>query len=204
MRRWVIILLLGVALLPALARADEREWRVGIGGGGTVVNARAGGADGTGIGFGARGRLGYGLSDTIELGLVAGYARASDIAFEAATLEGQTGTLFADVSTFTLGAELRWTPGLGLSRAFGRTGPYIAARAGAALALRTSQQVFTATNLLLLDAQDDLRLAAFAGGALGLEHRFGDHFFLAAELAASFGGDLRSFSVTGEAAWAWY
>jgi len=204
MGRFVILLLVGLVLLQAVARADEREWRVGIGGGGTVVNARAGGVDGTGIGFGARGRLGYGLSDTIELGLVAGYARASDIAFDSATLEGQTGKLFADVSTFTFGAELRWTPGLGFARAFERTGPYMSARAGGALALRTSQQLFTATNLLLLDARDDLHISAFAGGALGVEHRFGDHFFLAAELAASTSVDERSLAFTAEAAWAWY
>src|SRR5512147_2447788 len=104
MGRWVAIVAL--ALLPAFARADDREWRAGIGGGGMVVSAHAGGADGTGLGFGARARLGYGLSDIIELGLVAGYVRASDVAFNAATLEGQTGNLFAHVSTFTLSAEL--------------------------------------------------------------------------------------------------
>lgn len=200
MARWVLVL----ALLPALAAADESEWRVGIGGGGTLVNARAGGAEGTKLGFAARTRLGYGLSETIELGLVSGYVRASDIRFDEATLEKQAGTLFADISTFSLGAEVRWTPGLGLARAFERTGPYIAARAGAGLALRTSQQVFTETNLLLLDAGDDLHVAAFAGTALGVEHRFGDHFFVATELEAAVGVEHRSLSLTMEAAWAWY
>lgn len=202
MGRWLITL--AFALLPALARADEREWRAGVGGGGTVVSARAGGADGTGLGFGARARLGYGLSDTIELSMVAAYLRASDIAFSAATLGGQTGNLFADVSTFTVGAELRWTPGVGFARAFERTGPYLAGRAGASVVLRTSQQVFTASSLLLLDADDDLRIAPFTDGAVGVEHRFGDHFFIAAELEAFVCFEQRSVAITVEAAWAWY
>jgi hypothetical protein len=119
-------------------------------------------------------------------------------------VESQAGKLFADVSTFSMGAEVRWTPGLGLARAFERTGPYVAARAGAALLVRTSQQLFTASGLLILDANDDRRIAAFAGAALGVEHRFGDHFFLAAELAACLGVDERELGLTAEAAWVWY
>lgn len=200
MARWI----LAFALLPAVAGADESEWRAGIGGGGTVVNARAGGAEGSGPGFGARVRLAYAISDMIELGLLAGYTRVADIAFDSATLDGQTGRLFANLSTFTLAAELRWTPGIALARAFERTGPYVAVRAGATLALRTSQQVFTSTSLLLVDAGDDLHIVPVAGGALGVEHRFGDRFFLAAELSAGLGATVRSFSLTAEAAWAWY
>ena len=108
------------------------------------------------------------------------------------------------MTTINLGAELRWTPGVGLARAFERTSPYVAARAGAALVMRTSQQLFTEGGLLILAASDDRHLTPFAEAALGVEHRFGDHLFFAAELAASLYVDERSFGVTAEAAWAWY
>jgi hypothetical protein len=62
--------------------------------------------------------------------------------------------------------KLRWTQGVRFARAFERTGPYLTGRAGAALALRTSQQVFTAASLLLLDADADIRITPFAGGAV--------------------------------------
>jgi hypothetical protein len=126
-----------VAVVPALGWADQSEWRIGAGGGAIVVDARIGGADGIGIGYEARARLGYGLSNTFELGLVGGYAHAADVAVNGATLEGQTGNLFTNLSTVSLAAELRWTPGVGLARAFERTGPYLAARAGGALVVRT-------------------------------------------------------------------
>jgi hypothetical protein len=202
MGKLVIVVLLSV--LASRVWADKGEWRVGAGGGLTLMDARVGGVSGTGAGYDARARLAYGLSNTLDVGLVGGYAYASDISFEEAALGGQTGKLFADLSTIVLGAEMRWTLGLGLSRAFERTSPYLAARAGGALFVHTSQQVFTATNLVLLKAGDDLHIEAFAGAALGIEHRFGDHFFVAVELGASFSVDQRSFGLGAEAAWAWY
>ena len=204
MRRWVLAALPALIAVPNLARGDTGEWRIGVGGGGTVMNARAGGADGTGIGYQAHGRLGYGLSNTFELGLVAAYAHASDLQFDSAMVESQAGKLFADVSAFSVGAEVRWTPGLGLARAFERTGPYLAARAGAALLVRTSQQLFTGSGLLILAPADDLRLIPFAAAAIGVEHRFGDHLFLPGEFTASLVGDVRLMGLTAEAGWAWY
>ncbi len=70
--------------------------------------------------------------------------------------------------------------------------------------MRTSQQLFTEGGLLIVAPSDDLHVAPFAGVGLGVEHRFGDHFFLAAELAVSVGVDQRLFATTAEAAWAWY
>jgi hypothetical protein len=204
MGRWVLSALLGLMAVPNLGRGDICEWRIGAGVGLTVMDARAGGASGTGVGYAARGRLAYGLLNTLEVGLVGDYAHASNIAFDEAAVEGQTGRLFADLSTASIGAELRWTPGLGLARAFERTGPYIAARAGGALVMRTSQQLFTEGGLLLLDPKDVLHLTPFAAAALGVEHRFGDHLFLGGELAVSLGVDERILALTAEATWAWY
>ena len=200
----MVSLVVMLAALPAPARADQAEWRIGAGGGGTVVNARTGGADGTGIGYEAHGRLGHGVSNTLELGLIGGYTHAPDLAFASASVGGQTGTLFADMSTVTISVEFRWTPGLGLARAFERTSPYVAARAGAALLVRTSQQLFTETGLLILAPADDLRLIPFAAAAIGVEHRFGDHLFLPGEFTASLVGDVRLMGLTAEAGWAWY
>ena len=200
----ISLVLAALASLPAVGHADQGEWRIAVGGGVTVLDANVGGASGSGVAYEARGRLAYGLSNTVEVGLVGSYVHASDLAFDGASIEGQTGTLFADVSTFTVGAELRWTPGVGLAQALERTGPFVAARAGAALVSRTSQQLFTGSSLLILDANDDLHITPFAGAALGVEHRFSDHFFLAAELAASFGVDAREVGLIAEAAWAWY
>jgi hypothetical protein len=191
-------------VLHRSTRADEGEWRIGLAAGAAVTSVRAGGVDGAGAGLGARARVGRGLSNTIELGLFGGYAHAANVELDGATLEGQIGTLFADVSVVMLGVELRYTPGVGLTRAFERTGPYLAARAGGALVLRTSQQLFTAAGLLVLDRGDDLDLAVLAGGALGIEHRFGDHLFVGAEVGASLGVASRSLGFTVEAAWAWY
>ena len=204
--RWLVmsVALSGVVSLSGIARGDGGEWRIGAGGGVTVMDARAGGAGGTGVGYGAHGRLGYGLSNTFELGLVGGYSHASDISFEGAALEGQSGKLFADLSTASIGAELRWTPGVWLARAFERTGPYIAARAGASLVIRTSQQLFTESSLLLVAPSDDLHLAPFAGAALGVEHRLGDHLFVAAELGGVATPESRDVALTLEVAWSWY
>ena len=198
------LVVVALALVPALARADQAEWRIGAGGGVTVIDARAGGVGGTGVGYAARGRLAYGLSNIVELGLVGGYAHASDLEFDSTMLKNQTETLYADVSTFSFGTEVRWTPGVGLARAFERTGPYVAARAGGALVMRTSQQLFTEGGLLIVAPSADLHFAPFAGAGLGVERRFGDHLFLAAELAAWFCVDAREFGLTAEAAWAWY
>ena len=197
-------LLTAVAVVPAIARADQGEWRIGAAGGAMVVDARVGGANGTGIGFEACGRLGYGLSNTFELGLVGGYAHAADVEVDGATVDGQTGKLFANVSTVSLAVELRWAPGVGLARAFERTAPYLAGRGGGALVVGTSQQLFMESSLLLASPTDDVHLRAFIGGALGIEHRLGDHFFLAVELAAATTGEARTFDVTAEVSWAWY
>jgi len=199
-----LLIVATLLVLPRSTRADEGEWRIGLGGGAAVTSVRAGGVDGAGAGLGARARVGRGLSNTIELGLASGYAHATNVELDGARLEGQAGTLFADVSTVTLEVELRYTPGLGLARAFERTGPYAALRAGGALVLRTSQQLFTAAGLLVLAPGDERDLAALAGGALGIEHRFGDHLFVAGEAAASLGVASRSLGFTVEAAWAWY
>jgi hypothetical protein len=203
MRR-LLLAFLGLALHLPHARGDKGEWRVAAGGGLTLMAVRVGGASGTGAGYDARARLAYGLSNMLEVGLVGGYTHASDTSFDEAALEGQTGKLFADLSTIVLGAELRWTSGLGLARAFERTSPYVAARAGGAVVLHTSQQLFTESGLLLLQPKDDWHFGPFAGVALGVEHRFGDHIFLAGEFAASVVGTDRLFGLNAEAAWSWY
>src|SRR5262249_37634020 len=146
-----------VAVVPSLAWADQAEYRIGAGGGLTLVDAHVGGAGGVGTGYEARARLGYGLSNTFELGLVGAYSHSSDIAVDDATVEGQTGKLYTNMSTVSLAAELRWTPGVSVARAFERTGPYLAVRAGGALVVRTSQQLFMEGSLLLVSPTDDVR-----------------------------------------------
>jgi len=155
-------LALPLLLIAGLAHADDGEWRVGAGGGGTAVNARAGGAEGTAIGYEAHGRVGYGVSNTIELGIVGSYASVSNVPFDGAALAGQTGKLFADLSTAGLLAELRWTPGVGLTPAFERTSLFFAARAGTALLVRTSQELLSPRNLLLVAPEDGIELAPVA------------------------------------------
>jgi hypothetical protein len=121
-----------------------------------------------------------------------------------ATLDGQAGTLYADLTVFTLGAELRWTPGVGLARLFERTSPYVAARAGLTVILHTSQQLFTGSGLLLAQPDNNAHLAPFAGAGIGVAHRLGDHFFLSGEVAVSVTDNQRVFAAIAEAAWAWY
>jgi hypothetical protein len=121
MRRFITVVTL--AGVSTVAVADKNEWCIGAGGGGAVMNAHAGGTDGTGIGYETHGRLGYGVSNALELGLIGTYSHTSDIAFDDAMLAGQTGKLFGDASMVAVQGELRWTPGLGLARAFERTGP---------------------------------------------------------------------------------
>jgi hypothetical protein len=77
-------------------------------------------------------------------------------------------------------------------------------RAGAALVVRTSQQVFASGNLLLLEPPDDLQAVPIASVALGVEHRFGDHILLAGELAMSVTVDEGLLALTAEVVWAWY
>ena len=203
--------LVGLVGLPAVlglvlprASADEGEWRLGIGGGALVTTVDVGGATGTGAGYEVRGRLGHGLSNTLELGVAFGYAHASDVRFGAAAILGQVGTLFLDRMAIALGVELRFTPGVGWARAFARTGPYVALRAGGVVDVRTSQALFTAAGLLLASEADDVRVSPSAGGAIGVEHRFGDHVFVAVEAASDLSPAARLFALTGEIAWTWY
>jgi hypothetical protein len=193
-----------VAVVPALGWADQSEWRIGAGGGAAVMQVQLGGAEGVGLGYAAQGRLDYGLSNVLELGVVGSYAHASDIEVDGRAVGGETGTLYADVSTFALGIEARWTPGLSVARAFERTSPYLAARAGAAFGLRTNQELFTPKSLLLSAPADDVSLTPWAGGALGVEHRFGDRLFLGGEVAVVLGGDDHLLELGAEASWAWY
>jgi hypothetical protein len=186
------------------AGADQSEWRLGVAGGAVLTTATLAAAPGTGLGFGVRGRIGYGLSDSVELGGIVSYTDAEDICFEHAAMLGQAGTLYANLSTIAAGAELRWTPGVGVARAFARTGPYLAARGGATLVITSGQQLFAPNNLLILDADDALDVRAFGAAAIGLEHRFGDHLFVAAEIAATFMADARRIDSTFELAWSWY
>jgi hypothetical protein len=140
----------------------------------------------------------------VELGLVGTYAHATDVSFSAATLDGQSGTLFADLSMATFGAELRWTPGLTLARAFERTGPYLAARAGGALVVRTSQQIFTPGSLILAEPRGSYEIEPFASLGVGVEHRFGDQLFVDCDIAVSYSRNERSVTVDAGISWTWY
>src|SRR5262244_1846692 len=123
-RTMVGALALASSLLAAsIANADKDEWRLGGGGVITLTTASVGGADGTGLGFDVHGRVARSITNALELGLMASYGEATDVAFAGATLEGQTGTLFADLRTASVAVELRFTPGVALARAFERTGP---------------------------------------------------------------------------------
>lgn len=197
-------LFIPLLLVAGLAHADDGEWRIAAGGGGSVTTASAGGAEGTGMGFEAHGRVGRGITNAVELGVAASYSDATDVAFAGATLDRQIGTLYADVHTVSLGIELRLTPGVALARAFERTGPYLAVRAGGAFGVRTNQQIFTGANLLLAAPPDTVELGIFVRGALGVEHRFGDHLFVSAELGATRTSGATLFDFTAEATWAWY
>jgi len=194
-----------VFALAARARADEGEFRLALGGGATIALEHAGGVEGSpGAGWTARGRFAYGLSNTVEIGALMSYGVAANLRFTNARIDGQGGTLFADLATLALGPEVRVTPGVALGRAFARTGPYVAARVGAALAMKTSQELLDAESLLVLTPGDDLSVRPFAAGAVGVEHRFGDHAFFSAELAYVVMPDGGRVEATGEFAWSWY
>lgn len=194
----------GLVLLAATAGADQSEWRLGVAGGAVLTSATLADARGDGLGFAVQGRMGYGLLDSFDLGGIVSYTSVSDVRFEHASMLGQAGTLYANLATFALGAELRFAPGVGLARAFSRTGPYLAVRGGAAVLVMSGQQLFGPSNLLILDVDDGLDVRPFCGAAVGVEHRFGDHLFVAGELAATFMAGARRFDSTLELAWSWY
>jgi len=193
-----------VLLAAAAAHADRAEWRFELGGGAAALMSKQGGANGGALAVTGYGRFAYGITDAFDIAVVSTYARGADVEFDFATIDGQKGRLFADLTSCGVLVELRWTLGVGVSRAFERTRPYVAVRAGGALLLVDSQELFDASERTLATPGDSARVAGAVGAAIGLEHRFGDRLTLTGDLDVLVHGDVKHGGFTFSLGWSWY
>src|ERR1043165_884577 len=91
--------------LPGRARADRQEWRLAVAGVGANVLLSQSGADGSGFGAGGRVHVGYGLTNSVEIGGTASFLKTSALEFAGAHVAGQSGNLFADFYAVDVGVE---------------------------------------------------------------------------------------------------
>src|SRR5262249_15347095 len=146
---------------------------------------------GQGLGFGGRARFGKGLTNNLELGAEASFIRAQAIEFDAAEIERQQGTLFADVATAELAVGIRWTLGVEVWRALERIHPFVGVRAGGLLRVLAGQVLYNSKDMELADPRDELSVLPFVAGTVGLERRFGDHFLAGLAIDVAFGTEYR-------------
>ncbi len=203
-RRSCSAALLGIVLLTGIAHADAEEWRVMAGGSATITTSEVAGAEAEALGFGGRIRLGYGVTNNLELAIEAAGTRAQALAFPGAAIDRQEGTLFADATLAELSMGLRWTFGVEVWRALDRVRPFIGVRAGGLVQYLSGQVLLNEQDMILVSPEDDLRFRPFVGGSLGLERRFGDHFFAGISINLALGADYRQLGASLELAWAWY
>src|SRR6266545_3163121 len=129
-RRVATAALPGLLILAGLAHADANEWCLGVAGAGVITKTRTASVAGDALGFGARARLGYGLTNNLELAAEGAFTRTQAVEFNGASIEGQRGDLFADLTTAELEAGVRWTFGVEVWRALERFHPFLGVRAG--------------------------------------------------------------------------
>jgi hypothetical protein len=202
--RPAVVSTLALLLAAPAARADHSEWQLAVGAGAAVVDTAAAETSGTGVGFDVATRFAWGLTNSLDLGLAVSYSRVANVRFAGAVHDGQAGTLFADVVGAGLLAELRWTLGVGVARAFDRTRSYFAARAGGELVVLSAQELRGAGGKTVVTPDATARLTFVAGGAAGVEHRFGDRLIVALELNVLVGPKDRRGGLALELGWRGY
>jgi hypothetical protein len=188
-----------------LAHAEADEWRAGAAATGSVISSTVGGARGTAGGAGGRLTIGYGLTDSLEVGLALDVTYATSVQFAGAALGPQTGNLFGDVFAGEAALYGRWTPGVELVHAFARTQPVVELGAGLVGRRLSNQELLDDQGRFVSSPAPDLALAPLFIAGLGVQHRFGRGLLLAvdANAAASTNGYFR-LGGTVELALAWY
>jgi hypothetical protein len=188
----------------AYAHADAEEWRLALAGSSLSATTTAAGVEGSQLGFGGRLRLGYGLFDPLEIAVEAGGIRAQALEFVRAEIDRQIGNLYADATLLELSIGARWMFGVETWRALERTRPFLGVRGGGVLRILSGQLLLNANDMVLGTPDDELRLAPFIAGGAGIEHRFGDHLFIAVSIDVAYGDEYRHLGGSLEVAWSWY
>jgi len=182
-RYFLLLLQLLVFLVAGPASADENEIRLGLQAGGAMWWVPPSRGDGTdfGAGWTVGGSASYGLSDAWALGLEGYYnGIVGDLSYSGVTVGDAHGKLYEEVNYFSIGAFTRWT-------IWGRNvTPYLAAGVGVYSSNHSNVDLYTPDeSALLLDLEDERMTNAYFNAGLGLEWRFLDYFFLAAEARVS-------------------
>lgn len=200
-----VALLLSITTFLSVAHADAQEWRLEITGSGLGVTTEASGVSAQAFAWGGRASLGYGLSNSIDLGVDVSFATASAVEWQGAHVGPLSGNLFGDLYVAELAAGARWHAGVGVARAFEHLHPFAGLRGGVLFRGVVAQELLSAENLLITSPAADTQFLPFVGAQVGLEHRFGRGFFvgLLADLAYA-GSDYSHVGVSLEVAWSWY
>lgn len=205
------IVLAVAALTRHRAIAEEDEHRLAIAGAAQATAIGADGASTSGLGAGGRLRYGYGFTNTLELGVEAGAFAGSNFALAGAELRdganlAQTGTLWTDALAVELTADVRYSPGISVSRWFKDTHPLVGLRLGLVGRLLHHQTLIDPMrDQTILMPSSDLTLRPLAGVDLGVERRFGRALVLGLAVELSYAGATYSgVTVAAECSWLWY
>lgn len=193
-----------LAALPAAARADQGEWRLGVAASGIAATLDESSSSASALVPGGLARLTFGVTNALELGGRLDFRYASAVEFDGASVDGDDGRLVSSFLAPALAADARWVAGVDLSPRLWRTHPTLGARLGL-LGVRYSSRMVLDERQRLVDRYDstlDVRL--FAGLDAGVEHRFGKTFVGGVALSADVARGYRALGLNVEMSWLWY
>jgi hypothetical protein len=202
----ITLTILALALLGGgVAHADSEEWRFGLSAGADYSNVSLQGVSSASFVPGARLRAAYGLSDQLDVGGNLGFQQFSNFEFDGAQVQGKNGNLFANLFTFEMSADVRYTADNTISPLFAETRPFAGARAGLMYRGLSARSLASPAGFQLMSLGDDSSVLPLIGGTLGVERRV--NTYLALGLAADVtlaGTSYQAIGFSIEASWLTY
>jgi hypothetical protein len=186
------------------AHADTDEWRLEAAGTLASERVHAAAAEGQATGVGGQLVVSRGLTNSIDALATLSLHRAQAVPFTDAKVQGQTGTLYADSMGATAGVGARLSLGVETARVFERLHPFVAVAGGLLLRALTGQELVNPRNMVLVESGDDYAVLPYLEAAVGLERRFGDHWFVVASADLTLASDFTALGGSLGLGWSFY
>ena len=199
-------ILIALGLFAGQAGADEREWRLSVAGVVSDAMATNESAHGSGINPGARLRFGYGLRNWLEVGGTVGFVWAPALVFPGTMIQGQPGSLHADIVAVELAGSVRLVADFPFARSFfARNRPFVDLRGGLLLEIMRSPKLLDANNDIVLDLSQSVMPLPFVGVTVGIEHRFAGSWIAGVSFDYAYAGhQYQSLGANLELSWLTY
>jgi hypothetical protein len=200
-----VLVLFFLLLAHPSPRADGNELRLGVSASTGVLTVVAFSTTDSVAAFGGAATVSWGVFDALEIGGRIGYLTRTDASLKGAKIGhigGDGFRLFADIHDIELTGSANIVFGRWLSPALVRWHPYIGARAGAAVRVIASPQLYNPDDRGTGTQSSETALFPTVGFDLGTAYRLSDHFQIGFGLHGSYSGGDRSFVGTSfEIAW---